>query len=126
MCRKSLERKSSQEKREREREREHVDDKRKEKEKPAKEESIKRPEKDIKKAEPVNIKKPDPSVSPKKLQSATLPVTRHRVSRIILFILLYCIKYFYTDFITIIIFILFSFQRVYHEHHLHLKRLKTL
>lgn len=80
VCRKSLERKSSQEKRERERDREHADEKRKEKEKPIKEESIKRPEKDIKKAEPVNIKKPDLSVSPKKLQSATLPVTRHRVS----------------------------------------------
>lgn len=80
MCRKSLERKSSQEKRERERDREHADEKRKEKEKPIKEESIKRPEKDIKKPEPVNIKKPDLSVSPKKLQSATLPVTRHRVS----------------------------------------------
>ncbi|OAD60543.1 Serine/arginine repetitive matrix protein 1, partial [Eufriesea mexicana] len=78
VIRKSLERKSSQEKRDREREREHVDDKRKEKEKPVKEESVKRPEKDVKKAEPVNIKKPDPSVSPKKLQSATLPVTRHR------------------------------------------------
>lgn len=98
MCRKSLERKSSQEKREREREREHVDDKRKEKEKPAKEESIKRPEKDIKKAEPVNIKKPDPSVSPKKLQSATLPVTRHRVSCIILFMYQTFLYRFYSNY----------------------------
>lgn len=98
MCRKSLERKSSQEKREREREREHVDDKRKEKEKSAKEESIKRPEKDIKKTEPVNIKKPDPSVSPKKLQSATLPVTRHRVSCIILFMYQIFLYRFYNNY----------------------------
>lgn len=79
VCRKSIERKVSQEKRERERE--HADDvKKKEKEKILKEESAKRPEKEVKKIEPVVVKKPEPSVSPKKLQTASLPITRHRVS----------------------------------------------
>lgn len=77
VCRKSIERKVSQEKRERE----HADDaKKKEKEKILKEESTKRPEKEAKKIEPVVVKKPEPSVSPKKLQAISLPVTRHRVS----------------------------------------------
>jgi hypothetical protein len=57
-----------------------VDDvKKKEKEKPVKEE-IKRPEKEVKKMETIAAKKPEPSVSPKKLQVSSLPVTRHRVS----------------------------------------------
>lgn len=77
--RKSIERKTSQEKRERERE--YVDDAKK-KEKTVKEEPAKRPEKEVKKIEPVAAKKPEPSVSPKKLQVTTLPVTRHRVSLI--------------------------------------------
>lgn len=77
--RKSIERKASQEKRDRERE--HVDDaKKKEKEKVVKEEPAKRLEKEIKKVEPVVVKKPESSVSPKKLQVASLPITRHRVS----------------------------------------------
>lgn len=77
--RKSIEPKTSQEKRERERE--HADDtKKKEKEKVMKEESAKRPEKEVKKIEPVTVKKPEPSVSPKKLQTTSLPITRHRVS----------------------------------------------
>lgn len=79
VCRKSIEHKPSQEKRERERE--HADDaKKKEKEKMVKEEPAKRPEKEIKKIEPVVAKKPEPSVSPKKLQATSLPTTRHRVS----------------------------------------------
>lgn len=125
MCRKSLERKSSQEKRERERDREHADDKRKEKEKPVKEESVKRPEKDVKKTEPASIKKPDPSVSPKKLQSATLPVTRHRVSSQDNYSRL---KYVYAFVaVRIVTFSCYSsFQRVYQEPHPRLKRLKTL
>lgn len=81
--RKSIERKTSQEKRERE-PREHADDaKKKEKEKPPKEEVVaKRPDKDkeMKKVDPVTVKKPESSVSPKKLQVSSLPVTRHRVS----------------------------------------------
>lgn len=77
--RKSIERKTSLEKRDKERE--HVDDaKKKEKEKPVKEETTKRPEKEIKKMEPIAAKKLEPSVSPKKLQISSLPVTRHRVS----------------------------------------------
>lgn len=56
------------------------DAKKKEKEKPVKEEPAKRPEKEIKKIELVAAKKPEPSVSPKKLQAASLPITRHRVS----------------------------------------------
>jgi len=47
-----------------------------------KEEPAKRPEKEIKKIEPVAVKKPEPSVSPKKIQATSLPVTRHRVSLI--------------------------------------------
>lgn len=48
-----------------------------------KEEPVKRPEKEIKKIEPVAAKKPELSVSPKKLQAtASLPITRHRVSLI--------------------------------------------
>lgn len=47
-----------------------------------KEEQPKRPEKEIKKIEPVAVKKAEPSVSPKKLQVASLPITRHRVSLI--------------------------------------------
>lgn len=79
VCRKSIEHKTSQEKRERERE--HTDDaKKKEKEKTMKEELAKRPEKEIKKIEPIVAKKPEPSVSPKKLQATSLPITRHRVS----------------------------------------------
>lgn len=77
--RKSIERKTPQEKRERERE--HADDaKKKEKEKTVKEEPAKRPEKEIKKIESAAAKKPEPSVSPKKLQATSLPITRHRVS----------------------------------------------
>jgi len=80
--RKSVEHKTSQEKRERERE--HADDaKKKEKEKTVKEEPAKRLEKEIKKIEPVVVKKPEPSVSPKKLQATSLPITRHRVSFLI-------------------------------------------
>lgn len=45
-----------------------------------KEETAKRSEKEIKKMEPVTAKKPEPSVSPKKLQVSSLPITRHRVS----------------------------------------------
>lgn len=81
VCRKSIERKPPQEKREKERE--HADDaKKKEKEKTVKEEPTKRPEKEIKKIELVAVKKPEPSVSPKKIQVTSLPVTRHRVSLI--------------------------------------------
>jgi len=47
-----------------------------------KEEPAKRPEKEIKKIEPAVVKKPEPSVSPKKIQATSLPVTRHRVSLI--------------------------------------------
>jgi len=57
-----------------------VDDaKKKEKEKSVKEET-KRPEKEVKKVETIAAKKPEASVSPKKLQVSSLPVTRHRVS----------------------------------------------
>lgn len=45
-----------------------------------KEESTKRPDKEMKKIEPVIVKKLEPSVSPKKLQTTSLPITRHRVS----------------------------------------------
>lgn len=45
-----------------------------------KEEPAKRPEKEIKKIESAAAKKPEPSVSPKKLQATSLPITRHRVS----------------------------------------------
>lgn len=84
--RKSIERKTSQEKREKERE--HPDDaKKKEKEKTVKEEPAKRPEKESKKVEPVTVKKPESSVSPKKLQATSLPITRHRVSYSILIIM---------------------------------------
>lgn len=86
MCRKSIERKVSQEKREKERE--FTDEaKKKEKEKILKEETAKRPEKEVKKIEPVVVKKPEPSVSPKKLQVASLPITRHRVSLIFILII---------------------------------------
>lgn len=64
----------------REKEREHMDDaKKKDKEKTVKEETPKRPEKEVKKTELV-IKKTEPSVSPKKLHAASLPITRHRVN----------------------------------------------
>lgn len=79
VCRKSIERKTSQEKRERDRD--HSEDaKKKEKEKVTKEETTKRSEKEVKKTDPVVVKKPEPSVSPKKLQVPALPITRHRVS----------------------------------------------
>jgi len=72
-----------------------VDDvKKKEKEKPMKEE-IKRPEKEIKKVETTAAKKPEPSVSPKKLQVSSLPVTRHRVSLDSILIKRQCIDIFY-------------------------------
>lgn len=78
--RKSMEHKATQEKRDRERE--HVDDvKKKEKEKTVKEELTKqRTEKEIKKIESVTVKKSEPSVSPKKLRTASLPITRHTVN----------------------------------------------
>ena len=75
-----MERKRSQEKRDRELE----ERKRREKERLLKEDIVaKRSEKETKKVveqPPIVMKKVEASVSPKKLQSTSLPVTRHRVS----------------------------------------------